>query len=296
MTLPWCPGCGRSRACDQCIRDDVRAGRREPVVTVTYCTCTPLAPQAHHEPGCPAHAAAAQGLDVLPPALWREVVRPTWERGEDGRWARTGEERYLVPVVALAPCVVVVLDTETTGLSERDRVCELAMARVDLSTGGVIEEREQLVSPGLPNGARHINGISDAMLRGQPRLVDLWPAARAWIGADPVLAHNAPFDRKMLARECPDADDLAWTDTKAWAKRVYPSQVSHGLPALAAALKLPTGTAHRALGDVRTLCALATRLYGVSGEMPQPAVRGPASSASRASSVSRARNLFGVST
>lgn len=263
MTHPWCPWCAYARTCHAC--NPVRP------VAVIYCTCTPLTPQRHHEHECPAAAAQRDGLDVLPPGLWREVVRPEWERTPEGEWRQTGESRWRVPVLSLAPCPVVILDTETTGLSDADRVCELALARVDLATGIVTEEREQLCDPGRPNGARHINGITDAMLRGAPRLVDLWPKVRAWIGDLPVLAHNAAFDRKMLARECPDADTLAWVDTKPWAKRVYPSHTSHSLQPLAAALKLPTGTAHRALGDVRTLAALATRLYGVSGDLPAAA-------------------------
>lgn len=264
---PWCPWCAYARTCHACTSDRV--------VAVIYCTCTPLTPQRHHEHECPAAAAQRDGLDVLPPGLWREVVRPEWERTPEGEWRQTGESRWRVPVATLAPCEVVILDTETTGLSDADRVCELAMARVDLATGIVTEEREQLCHPGRLNGAAHINGITDAMLRGCPRLVDLWPKVRAWIGASPVLAHNAAFDRKMLARECPDADTLAWVDTKPWAKRVYPSQTSHGLQPLAAALKLPTGTAHRALGDVRTLAALATRLYAVSGALPASMAAAP---------------------
>lgn len=262
-TRAWCSTCAYARSCHAC----------QPVRTVSiiYCTCTPIVPTEHHEPACPAAIAARDGLDVLPPMLWREIAEPEWAKDDDGRWQQIGTRRYRVPVLALAACRVVVLDTETTGLSDADRVCEIALARVDLATGRVEEEREQLLDPDRPNGARHINGISDAMLRGKPRLVDLWPAVRAWIGDLPVLAHNAGFDRKMIARECPDADALPWVDTKTWAKRAYPSLVSHKLGDLAAHLKLHTGTAHRALGDVRTLAALATRLYGVSGEMPKPA-------------------------
>ena len=69
---------------------------------------------------------------------------------------------------------------EGTGLNGQS-----SLRRVDLATGIVTEEREQLCHPGRLNGAAHINGITDAMLRGQPRLVDLWPKVRAWIGASP---------------------------------------------------------------------------------------------------------------
>ena len=263
---PWCPGCGYTRTCDVC--RDTRVADR------VLCLCTPTEPTDAHAPGCEAARARADGLDVLPPRLHRAVEQKMWERDGE-RWVLAGTWVQLIPVEHLAPCEVVILDTETTGLSDADRVCEVGMARVDLATGRIIEEREQLCDPGVPSGARAINGIADRDLRGQPRLVAIWPAVRAWIGTRPVLAHNAAFDRKMLARECPDADTLAWHCTKAWARAALPGVASHKLQDLATHLKLPRGTAHRALGDVRTLAALATRLYGVTRALPGALARHP---------------------
>ncbi len=268
MTPPWCPGCGRTRACDACIAADVASGARVRVANLVLCLCTPTDPDALvHAPGCEAHKAQADGMGVLPPRLHRAVEQKIWER-EDGEWVLRGTWVQLVPVEPLPRCEVVILDTETTGLSDADRVCEIAVARVDLATGAILEEREQLFDPGRPNGARAFNGITDAMLRGKPRLTALWPGVRAFIGDRPVLAHNAPFDRRMLARECPEADGLDWRDTRAWAKAALPAAPSSKLQELATYLKLPRGAAHRALGDVRTLAALATRLYGIARELP----------------------------
>lgn len=269
---PWCPGCGHARVCDACVARDVASGLRPRVVDRIFCLCQPTEPTEHHAPGCEARAAQDAGLDVLAPRLHRAVEQPIWER-EGDRWVLRGTWVQLIPVEILPRCEVVILDTETTGLSDADRVCEVGMARVDLATGRIIEEREQLCDPGVPNGARAINGIADRDLRGQPRLVAIWPAVRAWIGERPVLAHNASFDRKMIARECPDADTLAWHCTRGWAKVAVPSATSHRLQDLAAHLKLPRGAAHRALGDVRTTAALATRLYGMTRELPAALAR-----------------------
>lgn len=263
----WCPGCGHARVCDACVSADVSSGARARVVDRILCLCQPTEPTNTHAPGCEARAAQDAGLDVLAPRLHRAVEQPIWER-EDGEWVLRGTWVQLIPVEILPRCEVVILDAETTGLSDADRVCELAIARVDLATGEILEEREQLVDPGIPNGARAINGIADRELRGQPRLVTIWPAVRALIGDLPVLAHNAAFDRKMLARECSDADALAWHCTKAWARAALPGAASHNLQDLATHLRLPRGTAHRALGDVRTTAALATRLYGLTRQLP----------------------------
>lgn len=267
----WCAGCGFARACDGCIAADIRSGARARVAIVHYCTCTPTEPVAHHLPECPVAVPERDGLDVLPPPLWRRVEEPEWQKDHDGQWILKGTRTWLVLVEARLPCEVIVLDTETTGLADSDRVCELAMARVELATGRVLEERTQLVDPGRPNGGAGINGISPAMLRGKPRLIDIWPAARAFIGCLPVLAHNAGFDRKMLARECSDADALDWRDTKPWSARLLPGATSTKLQELARYLKLSASEAHRALGDVRTLAAVVTRLYAMSGEIPAAA-------------------------
>lgn len=257
------------------------------VATVTYCTCTPIVPSPHG-PACPvsidAHALGFDPQrDYAPPTLHREVVRGR-EKLRDGSWR---DVTVRVPIVRRPTCIVVVLDTETTGLSARDRVIEVGMARVDLATATVIEEREQLLDPGIPNAAQRINGISDAMLRGNPALADIAEAVREWVGASPVLAHNAQFDRRMLAQSGLDLD-ARWICTKAWAASAIPGAPSTKLQDLATQLRLPRGTAHRALGDVRTTAALAAWLYE-RGDLPAPPPAPPAPSAPRA------RNLFGAS-
>lgn len=269
----WCPGCGRTRACDACVARDVAAGVRARVVDVIYCLCTPTDSDAlAHDPGCEAAVAAAAGMDVLPPRLHRAVEQKTWERdpAEKSGWRLVGTWVQLVPVEALPPCEVVVLDTETTGRGPAARVCEIGLARVDLATGRVLEEREQLVDPGcaIPPDATGIHGITNGMVRGMPRLATIAPQVRAWIGDRPLVAHNASFDRAMLAQSGGELAG-AWHDTLAWAKAALPGASSYSLQNLATYLKLPRGTAHRALGDVRTTAALATRLYGLTRALPK---------------------------
>lgn len=262
MTSPWCPTCGHAHTCHVCAPSRI--------ASFIYCTCTLTSP-GPHLPECPAALAERDGLDVLPPRLWREIVRPEWEKNHEGEWVQAGVSRHFVPVQKLPSCLVVILDTETTGLSGADRVCEIGLARVDLATGEILEEREQLINPGVPNKATRINGISDAELAHAPEFAAIWDQIRAWIGKLPVLAHNATFDRRMLAQSLPPGSNLPspWHCTKAWAARVWPGE-SHSLQELATRHKLSRGTAHRALGDVRTTAALATRLYGIAGELPAP--------------------------
>lgn len=111
---------------------------------------------------------------------------------------------------------VLVLDTETTGLSHQsDKVIELAMllVQVDSATGlpfGPVEVFEGFEDPGMPipQIAQEVTGISDDMVRGQ-RLDDAQVAALV-ARADLIVAHNAGFDRPFVEARFPCFVDRAW--------------------------------------------------------------------------------------
>jgi DNA polymerase-3 subunit epsilon len=111
---------------------------------------------------------------------------------------------------------VLVLDTETTGLSHAsDKIIELAMllVQVDAATGrpfGPVETFEGFEDPGMPipEVAKQVTGISDDMVRGQ-RLDDA--QVQALIDrADLVVAHNAGFDRPFVEARFPGFAHKPW--------------------------------------------------------------------------------------
>jgi DNA polymerase-3 subunit epsilon len=138
--------------------------------------------------------------------------------------------RRLVPVMDFGPARtapeagpslhgvqrVLVLDTETTGLSHQtDKIIELAMllVQVDVASGlpfGPVECFEGFEDPGMPipDVARQVTGISDDMVKGL-RLDD--PQVEAMVArADLVVAHNAGFDRPFVEARFPGFADKAW--------------------------------------------------------------------------------------
>ncbi|MHB1826571.1 MAG: exonuclease domain-containing protein [Steroidobacteraceae bacterium] len=99
---------------------------------------------------------------------------------------------------------LVVLDTETTGLSrKKDRVVEVAACRIDAASGGVIEEFHRYVNPGMlvPPTAVKIHGITNAFLADKPRFKDIASDLAAFLDGSTIVIHNAPFDTGFLSAE-----------------------------------------------------------------------------------------------
>lgn len=111
---------------------------------------------------------------------------------------------------------VLVLDTETTGLSHRaDKIIELAMLLVDVDPAsglpfGPVALFEGFEDPGMPipATAQEVTGINDDMVRGH-RLDDLQVQALV-AQADLIVAHNAGFDRPFVEARFPGFAGKAW--------------------------------------------------------------------------------------
>lgn len=120
----------------------------------------------------------------------------------------------LVPREGLAK--VVILDTETTGLSYRDdKLIEIgAIARyLDTRTGcwvGDAEMRSWLEDPGFPLEPYTValTGLTDGDLKG--RRFDEAEIAGFLRGAALVIAHSAGFDRPFFEQRFPALNDFAW--------------------------------------------------------------------------------------
>jgi DNA polymerase-3 subunit epsilon len=98
---------------------------------------------------------------------------------------------------------VVVLDTETTGLSPRngDRIIEVAAIR--LCPDGRQQEYSRLVNPGHPicPRAQAVHGITETHLRDQPPSEDVIPELAQFIADALIVAHNVKFDLDFLRAE-----------------------------------------------------------------------------------------------
>ena len=164
---------------------------------------------------------------------------------------------------------VVVLDTETTGLSFKDcSLIEISAAR--LVGRGVVERFETFVHPSgpIPPEIQRLTGITNADVTDAPSARDAVAALADFVGGAPVLAHNATFDRTFI-EAVPGGAEVSdtWIDTLSLSRVALPRLSTHRLSDMAEAFGCASVT-HRAGDDVDALCGLWRILLTALSDLP----------------------------
>ncbi len=93
------------------------------------------------------------------------------------------------------------LDTETNGLG--GEACELTEVGAVLVGGGELHDRwSSLVRTSAPlrRGIQRFTGITQEMIDGAPEPEAVLALLETRLRGRVMVAHNAPFDRRVLAR------------------------------------------------------------------------------------------------
>jgi len=167
----------------------------------------------------------------------------------------------------------IILDTETTGTGEEDRVIQLGY--IVLGTNPIEVHNEFNSSQrAISFGAMEVHGITPEMIEGKPLCTETSAYKRLLELNTPenyLIIHNAPFDIKMLEKEG-FSTQMKVIDTLRVAKHLLPDEEAHRLQyfrykmglykqeqkeadALGIVIK-----AHDAIGDVLVLKLLLTKL------------------------------------
>lgn len=167
----------------------------------------------------------------------------------------------------------VLLDTETTGAGDNDRIIQLGFMVLD---GKKVEVYNDLCSAEVPigYGAMEVHGITPDMIEGKPMCTQTsaFQTLRELNTPDNVLIiHNAPFDLGMLAKE-DFSSRMRLIDTLRCARHLFDDEEAHRLQyfryrlglykieqAEADALGIEV-KAHDAIGDVLVLKLFLTEL------------------------------------
>jgi len=167
----------------------------------------------------------------------------------------------------------IILDTETTGTDEQDRVIQLGYMVLG---GKEIEVHNEFCSADVPINfaAMEVHGITPEMIEGKPKCVELPSYKRLLELNTPenyIIIHNAPFDLKMLEKEGFEVA-MKVIDTLRVAKHIFEDEDAHRLQYFrykmdlykeeeSEAKKLGIEVkAHDAIGDVLVLKLFLTKL------------------------------------
>ena len=167
----------------------------------------------------------------------------------------------------------IILDTETTGTADTDRIIQLGYMVLGAKE---IEVHNEFCSCGIPisYGAMEVHGITEDMIQGKPLCVETEAYKRLLELNTPenyIIIHNAPFDLGMLEKEGFNTQ-MKVIDTLRVAKHVLPDEEAHRLQYFrykmelykqeeqeAAALGIVV-KAHDAIGDVLVLKLFLSKL------------------------------------
>lgn len=164
--------------------------------------------------------------------------------------------------------MIIVFDTETTGLTlhprapveKQPRMIEFGAALLD-ERGEVVEEVSMLCNPhtAITPEITKITGLTDADVRDAPSFSDLLPQLRRLFAeARCVMAHNLPFDRAILRGELMRANvaDFPWPAQELCTVQLYADAWGRNprlVELYAAVIGRPLAQTHRALDDVMAL-------------------------------------------
>ena len=154
------------------------------------------------------------------------------------------------------------VDTETTGISVNDKVCEMAYVEID-DAFNVIRSGNSLINPGIPinYAASAVNGITDVMVKDAPTLEDYMLSEGSPLrGEVTLIAHNLDFDFRFLKQYTDDG--VGKLCTLKCARVLYPDAANHKQGTLAAMLGIQVARekAHSADGDLDVLLQLLQHL------------------------------------
>ncbi len=176
----------------------------------------------------------------------------------------------------------IILDTETTGTNENDRIIQLGF--IVLGTKEV-EVHNEFCSSDIPIsfGAMEVHGITPEMIEGKPTCQETTAYKRLQelnTQENYIIIHNAPFDLGMLQKEGFNTQ-MKVIDTLRVAKHIFSEEEAHRLQYFRYKMGLykyeqkeadTLGIevkAHDAIGDVLVLKLFLTKLKeAVSAEFP----------------------------
>jgi DNA polymerase III subunit epsilon len=162
----------------------------------------------------------------------------------------------------------VALDFETANTAP-DSACEIGLVRIE--NGAVAMNRSWFVRPPTPEFFfTYLHGIDWATVKNAPTFAELMPELEPFFaGADFLAAHNAPFDRGVMAATCaryglkpPSPPYLCTVQLARAVWNIYPTKLGD----VCKALEIDLGRHHRASFDALACAGIVRKAVEKLGE------------------------------
>jgi DNA polymerase-3 subunit epsilon len=174
--------------------------------------------------------------------------------------------------VPLEEASFTVVDLETTGgRAGPGAIIEIGAWK--MAGRRLLESYQTLVRPhrAIPHFITGLTSISNEMVRAAPRIEEVLPAFRAFLGDSVMVAHNAAFDFSFLDFEFRRIFGIGLNNpvlcTLRMARRFMPSLKRKRLDALAEHFGLSTEGRHRGLGDARMAAEILSIFIEMAAKM-----------------------------
>lgn len=159
---------------------------------------------------------------------------------------------------------LLVADTETTGPTPDDRICEVAWLHIDEDLN-ILEEFSSRIDPQrrISHAASGIHGITNDMVEDAPTIEEYFGQVLEAIPERVFfIGHRIDFDRRYLDPMFPEV--VGGLCTLRLSRKYLPNAEDHKLQTLAYQYGLFRGNAHSALDDARTCYDLLKFIVDIS--------------------------------
>ncbi len=153
--------------------------------------------------------------------------------------------------------IYVVFEIKTTGFSAlSDRIIEIGAVKIQ--NGKQIDKYSTLVNPEIPIPFDIVNltGITDDMVMGAPKIVEVLPEFLAFVGDAALVAYNAETNVGFIEQNCQNLHlnkVFTYVDTEALARVLVPTLAKHQLNVVAKALNISLKNPNRAADAVEAM-------------------------------------------
>lgn len=150
-----------------------------------------------------------------------------------------------------------VLDLETTGLSPNyDSIIEIGIIKV--KENKIVDKYNSLINPGflINEYITSITGITNEMLKGKPKIIDLKKEVLNFIGNDVLVGHNISFDVSFLQKGFNEELKNEYIDTLQFCRKLFKELSHHRLTDMSNYLVISRNE-HRSMSD----CLCTKELY-----------------------------------